>query len=102
MAKIVILGAGFGGLRVALDLAKAGRRIEGHEVVLVDRVFHHVYTPLLYEVATGFLGNKRGELTTDLWERVLCKGVCIRIEQLPAIIEGKHIRFEAGEVEKID
>jgi NADH dehydrogenase len=102
MAKIVILGAGFGGLRVALDLAKAGRRVLGHDVVLVDRVFHHVYTPLLYEVATGFLGDERGEKTMELWERILCKGVCIRIEQLPAIVEGKHIRFESGEVERID
>ncbi|MEK7516567.1 MAG: NAD(P)/FAD-dependent oxidoreductase [Patescibacteria group bacterium] len=102
MSRIIILGAGFGGLRVALDLAKAGRRIEGHDVVLVDRVFHHVYTPLLYEVATGFFGEERGEKAMELWERILCKGVCIRIEQLPAIVEGKHIRFESGEVERID
>lgn len=102
MARIVILGAGFGGLRVALDLAKAGRRIEGHDVVLIDRVFHHVYTPLLYEVATGYFGEERGEKAMELWERILCKGVCIRIEQLPAIVEGKHIRFEPGEIERID
>lgn len=102
MTRIVILGAGFGGLRVALDLAKAGRRIEGHDVVLVDRVFHHVYTPLLYEVATGYFGEERSEKAMELWERILCKGVCIRIEQLPAIVSGKHIRFESGEVERID
>lgn len=102
MAKIVILGAGFGGLRAALDLAKAGREIEGHEVVLVDRMFHHVYTPLLYEVATGYFNDEKSEKKFELWERILCKGVCIRIEQLPAIVSGQHMRFEAGDITRID
>lgn len=96
------MGAGFGGLRVALDLAKAGRDIEGHEVVLVDRLFHHVYTPLLYEVATGYFDDEKSEKKFELWERLLCKGVCIRIEQLPAIVSGRHVRFESGDVERID
>jgi len=48
--RIVILGAGFGGLRAALVLGKkVGKE---HEVVLIDRNSHHTFTPLLYEVAT--------------------------------------------------
>ncbi len=52
---IVILGAGFGGLRTAILLGKRLRRMrlaDRYDVVLVDRNEHHTYTPLLYEVAT--------------------------------------------------
>ena len=52
---IVILGAGFGGLRAALLIAKAVRRRglgERFRVVLVDRNGYHTYTPNLYEAAT--------------------------------------------------
>ncbi len=51
---IVILGAGFGGLRAAIVLAKKIRRsgMEHCELVLVDRNAYHTYTPTLYESAT--------------------------------------------------
>ena len=48
--KVVIVGAGFGGLSAATDLAKAGA-----EVTLVDRRNHHLFQPLLYQVATAGL-----------------------------------------------
>ena len=48
--KIVIVGAGFGGL----NAAKALRKVNA-EVVLVDRTNHHLFQPLLYQVATGGL-----------------------------------------------
>ncbi len=53
--KIVILGAGFGGLRAAAQIGKAimAHKLEDkYEVVIVERNDHHTYTPLLYEVAT--------------------------------------------------
>jgi NADH dehydrogenase len=53
--NVVILGAGFGGLRAAKLIAKKLRRLgllEKYEVVLIDRHEHQTYTPLLYEVAT--------------------------------------------------
>ncbi len=53
--NIVILGAGFAGLRVALNLERAGVHREGYHVILVDHATHHLYTPLLYEVASVFL-----------------------------------------------
>jgi len=46
----VILGAGFGGLQAALRLRKA----QVH-VTLVDRRNHHLFQPLLYQVATAML-----------------------------------------------
>ncbi|MGP0566648.1 MULTISPECIES: NAD(P)/FAD-dependent oxidoreductase [unclassified Nitrospina] len=48
--KVVIIGAGFGGLNCARALS--GHRVD---VCLLDRRNHHVFTPLLYQVATSLL-----------------------------------------------
>ncbi|MEO1554886.1 MAG: NAD(P)/FAD-dependent oxidoreductase [Pseudomonadota bacterium] len=50
LSKIVIIGAGFAGLSVAKALAKAPV-----EVTLVDQQNHHLFQPLLYQVATAAL-----------------------------------------------
>ena len=47
---VVIVGAGFGGIAAARALAKARVR-----VTIVDRNNHHVFQPLLYQVATAML-----------------------------------------------
>ncbi|MEX2033001.1 MAG: NAD(P)/FAD-dependent oxidoreductase [Candidatus Colwellbacteria bacterium] len=54
MKRIVILGAGFGGLRAAIALGKRSKelRAEGYQVTLIDKNNYHTYTPLLYEVST--------------------------------------------------
>jgi NADH dehydrogenase len=52
---IVILGAGFGGLRAALDLGEKIARLkltDRYEVLLVDQNPYHTYAPTLYEIAT--------------------------------------------------
>ena len=48
--KVVIVGAGFGGL----EAAKALRHADA-EVVVIDRHNHHCFQPLLYQVATAAL-----------------------------------------------
>src|SRR5580700_12152244 len=48
--RIVIVGAGFGGL----EAAKALRRAPA-DVVVIDRQNHHCFQPLLYQVATAAL-----------------------------------------------
>lgn len=48
--RIVIVGAGFGGLECAKALARTDA-----EIVLVDRENHHCFQPLLYQVATAAL-----------------------------------------------
>ncbi len=48
--RVVIVGAGFGGLFAARFLRHAPV-----EVTLVDRTNHHLFQPLLYQVATGIL-----------------------------------------------
>jgi NADH dehydrogenase FAD-containing subunit len=49
-SRIVIVGAGFGGLAAI----RALRRAPAH-VILIDRMNHHVFQPLLYQVATAVL-----------------------------------------------
>lgn len=48
--RIVIIGAGFAGLSAARALARTPA-----EIVLIDRSNHHVFQPLLYQVATAAL-----------------------------------------------
>jgi NADH:quinone reductase (non-electrogenic) len=48
--KVVVVGGGFGGLH-----AVHGLNGPGFEVTLVDRTNHHLFQPLLYQVATGIL-----------------------------------------------
>jgi NADH dehydrogenase len=49
--RVLVIGGGFGGLNVARGLGKDPRL----DVTLVDRRNHHVFQPLLYQVATGAL-----------------------------------------------
>jgi NADH dehydrogenase len=49
--RVVIVGGGFGGLPAARFLG----HVDDVEVTLVDRRNHHLFQPLLYQVATGML-----------------------------------------------
>jgi NADH dehydrogenase len=49
-AQVVIVGGGFGGLSAAKELAG-----KGVGVTLIDRTNHHLFQPLLYQVATAGL-----------------------------------------------
>jgi NADH dehydrogenase len=57
--KVIIIGGGFGGLRAAQAL-----KSPAVEVTLVDRRNHHLFQPLLYQVATGSLSP--GEIAAPL------------------------------------
>ena len=57
--RVVVVGGGFGGLRVV-----AGLRGAPVEVTLVDRRNFHLFQPLTYQVATGALSP--GEITYPL------------------------------------
>jgi NADH dehydrogenase len=50
LARVVVVGCGFGGLEAVRRLARADV-----EIVLVDRTNHHLFQPLLYQVATAGL-----------------------------------------------
>ena len=48
--RIIIVGGGFGGLAAAKAFSKTPAR-----VILIDRTNHHLFQPLLYQVATAAL-----------------------------------------------
>ena len=48
--RVVVVGCGFGGLEAVRNLSKADV-----EITLVDRTNHHLFQPLLYQVATAGL-----------------------------------------------
>jgi NADH dehydrogenase len=56
---VVVIGGGFGGLTATRSLRKAPV-----QVTLIDRHGHHLFQPLLYQVATGILSE--GEIARPL------------------------------------
>jgi NADPH-dependent 2,4-dienoyl-CoA reductase/sulfur reductase-like enzyme len=48
--RILVIGGGFAGIEVAKELGRAGL-----SVTLIDRQNHHLFQPLLYQVATAAL-----------------------------------------------
>src|SRR5262245_32811986 len=59
--RVVIVGGGFGGLAAA----RAQRKTNA-EVVLIDRQNHHLFQPLLYQVATSVLNP--GQIASPIRE----------------------------------
>jgi NADH:quinone reductase (non-electrogenic) len=57
--RVVIVGGGFGGLFAARALRKSPV-----EVTVIDRAAHHLFQPLLYQVATGVLSE--GQIAVPL------------------------------------
>ena len=57
----MVIGGGFAGLYAARGLRKAGDAVD---ITLVDRRNHHLFQPLLYQVATGALSP--GEIAQPL------------------------------------
>jgi NADH dehydrogenase len=50
--RVVVVGSGFGGLFATKRLKRAGV-----DVTLISRTTHHLFQPLLYQVATGILSE---------------------------------------------
>ena len=48
--RVVVIGCGFGGIEAVRALSKAAV-----EITVVDRTNHHLFQPLLYQVATAGL-----------------------------------------------
>jgi NADH dehydrogenase len=50
--KVIIIGGGFGGIKTALTLRKADI-----ELLVIDKTNHHLFQPLLYQVATAAISE---------------------------------------------
>src|SRR4030095_10378368 len=59
--RVVIVGGGFGGLAAAKALGKTNA-----QVILIDRQNHHLFQPLLYQVATSVLSP--GQIASPIRE----------------------------------
>src|SRR5215471_3090734 len=57
--NVVIVGGGFGGLAAAKALRKTPAKL-----ILIDRTNHHLFQPLLYQVATSTLAS--GQIATPI------------------------------------
>lgn len=91
--SIVILGAGFGGLACAREISRRAGK-EACKVTVVDHARYHVFTPLLYEVATGFIEHEN--LGTS---RLLMSGVTVGNAELTA---RWGVDFIVDDVEGVD
>ena len=78
--KVVIIGGGFGGLYAARILAN-----QPVDVTLIDRTNHHLFQPLLYQVATAMLSP------ADIAQPIRS-----------ILRDAKNIRVVMGRVETID
>ncbi len=80
--KVVIIGGGFGGLTVAKSLKGANL-----EVLLIDKTNHHLFQPLLYEVATAALSP--GDIATPLRE-------VLRHQDNTTVLMGEVVKIDKG------
>jgi len=101
MQNIVILGAGFAGLRCAIQLErllkKAGLQNDW-SVVLVDKNSYHTYTPALYEAASAYVWTGAGKGEVQSFEEELGGALCLPIS---TILKGKNITFVHQEIADI-
>ena len=83
--KVVIAGAGFGGLRLARKLNNKA----GFEVILIDRFNHHQFQPLFYQVATA--GLDASNISFPL-RKVFhkSKNVKIRLATIQEVLPSQH------------
>ncbi len=79
-SKVIIVGGGFGGLTAAKALKKADV-----DVLLIDKTNHHLFQPLLYEVATAALSP--GEIATPIRE-------VLRHQDNATVIMGDVVRID--------
>jgi NADH dehydrogenase len=94
--RVVIIGAGFGGLSAAKQLAKAP-----FNVTIVDRHNYHLFQPLLYQVATA--GLSPGDIASPIRgilrrqrnsEVILAKVSGIDTACKEVVAEGRRIPYD--------
>ncbi len=80
--RVVIIGAGFGGLQAAKSLAHVPVK-----VTLIDRNNHHLFQPMLYQVATS--GLSPADIATPIRETLSKQE---NVEVLMATVQGVDIQ----------
>jgi NADH dehydrogenase len=94
--RVVIIGAGFGGLSAAKQLARAP-----FDVTIVDRHNYHLFQPLLYQVATA--GLSPGDIASPIHgilhgqrnaKVILAKVSGIGTTRREVVAEGRRIPYD--------
>jgi NADH dehydrogenase len=94
MKKVVIIGAGFGGLSAAKKLA-----IGEFQLTIVDKTNHHLFQPLLYQVATAALspGDIANPIRSVFSEQ---KNVEVLLGEVTSIEkQNKTVQFNGSRIE---
>lgn len=93
---VVVIGSGFGGLFAAKRLKRANV-----DVTMISRTTHHLFQPLLYQVATGILSE--GEIAPATREIVRrYQNVCVLLGDVTGIDVTAHtVTSEAGGVNTV-
>lgn len=95
--RIIIIGGGFGGIAAAQALKHADV-----DVLLIDRRNHHLFQPLLYQVATASLSPS--EIAWPI-RHVLRRQTNVRVIMATVTgidVGGKQVMIEDGEPEHYD
>src|SRR3954463_2583501 len=90
--RVAIVGGGFGGLAAAQKLKRANV-----DVTLVDRVNHHLFQPLLYQVAVGSLsmGDAAAPIRSMLSHQANARVIMGAVTELDA--ERRELTLDRGE-----
>jgi len=91
--RVVIVGGGFAGLNAAKRLS----RTRDVEVILLDRRNHHLFQPLLYQVATAGLSPAEiAQPIRSILKR--CRNVRVLQAEVTTVdLEGRQVKTDAGD-----
>jgi NADH dehydrogenase len=94
MSRVVIVGAGFAGLNAAKGLGDAA----GIDVLLLDRRNHHLFSPLLYQVAMA--GLSPADIAAPIRSMLSDhKNVRVLLAEVSAVDPGRRVlQTDIGEV----
>jgi NADH dehydrogenase len=99
--RIVIVGGGFAGLAAARALRRCNA-----EIVLIDRRNHHIFQPLLYQVATAILApstiaapirqlaEKQKNLSVTMAEVTRVDLTSRSLDTISPVVGGRKIAFD--------
>jgi len=89
---VVIVGGGFGGLAAARALAGPGV-----DLTVVDRRNHHLFQPLLYQVATAALNPS--DIAAPIRALIARRGAKVLLAEARSVdVAGKRLLLEDGEL----